>query len=167
MFRTFDDMFPKAGHRRSPHLFSVFLALHGRVKKSSRSLGFAIDLKVRVPDYEVDGILWADRHYEGTTLFDKTIIVEATPPPKNKPGRDYRVRYSLNDKGNLNRATKRLKRDDSSVWDSAAADNDETDTVLFRIPLASSSVPGLKGTLRLLCRPWNRERTEVRGSEDG
>jgi len=49
---------------RSPRLFSVFLDPRKSVK-ASKSVSFAFDMKVLVPDYEVDGLLFMKRHYEG------------------------------------------------------------------------------------------------------
>lgn len=55
---------------QSPHLFSLFLDPNKSVK-TSKSVSFALDLKVLVPDYEVDGILFLKRHYEGGYILAK------------------------------------------------------------------------------------------------
>ena len=54
--------------------------------KASKSVSFAFDLKVLVPDYEVDGFLFLKRHYEGGFILRELILVEAFPDAK-APGR--------------------------------------------------------------------------------
>jgi hypothetical protein len=84
--RTFDELFPETpdGTRmpsrdRSPHLFSVFLDPTKSLNTRTKSVSFAFDLAVLVPDYEIDGVLWLKRHYEGGYLYRDLIVVEATP----------------------------------------------------------------------------------------
>jgi hypothetical protein len=36
-------------------------------------------MKVLVPDYEVDGVLFMKRHYEGGFIYRELILVEAFP----------------------------------------------------------------------------------------
>jgi pimeloyl-ACP methyl ester carboxylesterase len=139
IFRTFDEMFPKDGSQpRPPHLFSVFLSSGARVKPTRRSLGFAIDLAVTVPEYEVDGRWWRDNYYAGSYLFRDTITIEATP---GNGGADFKVRYGLDSK-TPNRVTR-------------TAEIEEQDGgFACRIPIASDTAPGLEGTLVLGCRRW-------------
>jgi hypothetical protein len=60
-----------AGINKDPKPFST---------KRSDSVSFAFDLAaVLVPDYEVDGLLFLDRHYEGGYIYRELIIVEAIP----------------------------------------------------------------------------------------
>jgi hypothetical protein len=141
VFRTFDEMFPKDGSRpRPPHLFSAFLSSKAKVKGRRPSLGFAIDVGVLVPEYEIDGRWWKDQHYKGSHLIRETVIIEATPqdvagePP-------FRIRYGMNSK-TPNQATKTavLERSDEGFE--------------FRIPLESKTTPGLRGSLLLKARPW-------------
>ena len=61
---------------QSPRLFTVFLDPSKSVKASG-SVSFAFDLKVLVPDYEVDGVLFLKRHYEGGYVFRQLVLVEA------------------------------------------------------------------------------------------
>jgi len=85
MFRTYAQLFPGAdGSKRlpdrgqSPFLFSVFLDPSKSVK-TSKSVSFAFDLKVLVPDYQVDGVLFMKRHYEGGFIYRELILIEAFP----------------------------------------------------------------------------------------
>ena len=143
IFRTFDEMFPRAAGEkpRHPHLFSVFLSALAKVKTNRASLGFAIDLGVLVPEYEVDGFLWRDQHYAGSYLFRDTITIEATPQTDDAGKTTYAIKYGLDSK-TPNRAPTKVdlvKTADGSV---------------FRIPLTSGSRPGLKGSLVLTAREW-------------
>src|SRR4030095_14071723 len=67
--RTYDELFPEQDNgkrapnpERSPHLFSVFLDPNKSVDEDrpmkKRSVSFAFDLAVMVPDYEIDRVLW-------------------------------------------------------------------------------------------------------------
>ena len=57
-------------------LFTAFLMRNARIKTRRRSLGFALRLQVRVPEYEVNGNFIADDHYEGGMLFADKLNVE-------------------------------------------------------------------------------------------
>jgi len=37
-------------------------------------MGFALRLRVAVPDYEVNGRLWRVNHYEGSSLLDQDLV---------------------------------------------------------------------------------------------
>jgi hypothetical protein len=140
IFRTFDEMFPKEGERRSPHLFSVFLSMGARVNTNRKSLGFAIDLGVLVPDYEIDGFLWRNQHYAGSYLFRDTMTIEVTQKQIDD-GTEYALRYGF-DSVTPNRATKTGSLDKAG------------DAYVCRIPVESKSKPGLAGTLVLTAAPW-------------
>ena len=141
IFRTFDEMF-KATKPRSPHLFSTFLSTRARVKAERLSLGFAIYLAVLVPDYEVDGFLWRDEHYEGSYLFRDTITLEATPIKDDEGNDTYKVRYGF-DSRSPNRTTKN------------AEVNEINGRYVCEIPIDSKTRPGMKGRLVLSAVPWS------------
>jgi hypothetical protein len=141
VFRTFDEMFPKDGSKpRPPQLFSLFLSASARVKARRRSLGFAIDLAVMVPEYEIDGRWWRDSFYTGSCLFRDTITVEATPSGENG-ALAFKVRYGF-DSATPNRTTR-----------SAEIVNDGN-ALVCRIPIETKTVPGLNGNLVLHARKW-------------
>lgn len=50
----------------------------GKETERKDSLGFALRLQIRVPEYEVDGVL-RDDHYEGGVLFADKLNIEVTP----------------------------------------------------------------------------------------
>lgn len=150
IFRSYDDLFPgKDGGKRppdrsqSPHLFSVFLDPSKSVK-ASKSVSFAFDLKVLVPDYVVDGLLFMNRHYEGSYIFRELILVEAFPDDKALGG--WRMKYGFQDmnpgKPGVDAETRALvpKSKDGGL--------------AFDIPIVQKARPGLTGKLRIEARPW-------------
>jgi hypothetical protein len=106
-----------------------------------RSVSFAFDLAVLVPDYEVDRVLWLDRHYEGGYIYRELIVVEATPDPKIKGG--WRITYGFQ-KDNPNAAPNPI---DTTSLPGA-------DGIQFQIPIVQEKRPGIRATLRLEARSW-------------
>jgi hypothetical protein len=152
IFRSYDDLFPsKEGTKRlpdrskSPQLFTVFLDPSKSVK-TSKSVSFAFDVKVLVPDYEVDGFIFLKRHYEGGFILRELILVEAFPDAQALGG--WRIKYGFQDinpgKPGKNAETRAL---DGGV---AAAPG-----LAFDIPLEQKARPGLRGTLRIEARSWS------------
>lgn len=151
MFRSYDELFPKnaGGQRtpdraRSPHLFSVFLDPSKSVKQS-KSVSFAVDIKVLVPDYEVDGFLFLSRHYEGGFIYRELIIIEAIPDAAAAGG--WRIKYGYQDinpgKPGVTATTRPLDPANANAG------------LAFEIPIEQKADPGLKGTLRIEGRPWS------------
>lgn len=145
IFRSYDDLFPGDGkterppnRAKSPHLFSVFLAPSKSVKVSD-SVSFAFDLKVLVPDYEVDGLLFMKRHYEGGYILRKLILVEAFPDEAAIGGWRIKYGYQENNPGKpgINAVTHKL---------------DGEAGIAFNIPIAQKTRPGVKCTLRIETR---------------
>lgn len=148
MFRTYDHLFPKQpdgtrqpDRRQSPHLFSVFLD-PAKSTKGSRSVSFAFDLAVLVPDYEVDGLLFLDRHYEGGYIYRELILIEAIPDEKAPEG--WRILYGY-----------------QSETPNAARKKAETRPLAgerglaFDIEVDQKKRPGIDATLRVEARPWS------------
>ena len=149
MFRTYAQLFPgKEGGKRppdrgqSPHLFSVFLDPEKSVKNSG-SVSFGFDLKVLVPDYEVDGLLFLKSHYEGGFIYRELILVEAIPDASAPGG--WRIKYGYQDinpgKPGLSAATRALGGNQRGI--------------AFDIPIEQKTRPGLRGKLRIEARPWS------------
>lgn len=146
--RSYDELFPKGidGKRSpkavdSPHLFSVFLD-STKSMSSEKSVAFAFDLAVLVPDYQVDGMLWLSKHFEGGYLYRQLILVEATPDAKFAGG--WRLKYGFQSE-TPNQATKDV------------AVNELPDSVLqFKIPVESEGTrdPRIKATLRIELKNW-------------
>jgi len=149
IFRTYAQLFPgKEGgkrppdRRQSPHLFSVFLDPSKSVQ-ASKSVSFAFDLKALVPDYEVDGVLFMKRHYEGSFIYRELILLEAFEDA-DAPG-GWRVKYGYQ---GANPGRPGLDARTRALGANAAG-------LAFDIPIEQKSRPGLRGTLRLEARPWS------------
>ena len=135
LFRTYERL-----TEQPTRLFAAFLMEGARVRSRRPSLGLAVRLLVRVPDYEIDGRLFADDHYEGGTLFADKLNLEVTP---RADGGGTRVRYGW-DSRSPNRSSRRLEL----ARDGAA----ETGTIPFG---RGGARPGIGGNLRLTITPWN------------
>jgi hypothetical protein len=149
IFRTYGDLFPGKDRTKrppdremSPHLFSVFLDPSKSVKRS-KSVSFSFDIKVLVPDYQVDGVLFLKRHYEGGFIYRELILIEAFPDQKVAGG--WRVKYGYQDmnpgKPGVEAQLRRLR--------------DRGEGVTFDIPIEQKTRPGLRGNLRIEARPWS------------
>lgn len=168
IFRTYDDLFPgrpgtkrAPDRRQSPHLFSVFLDPSKSVEASG-SVSFAFDLKVLVPDYEVDGLLFMNRHYEGGYILRQLILVEAFPDEAALGGWRIKYGYQEDNPGKPGRDT--LTRPLGTEAGAAGSAGDAKAEagganvvrgVAFDIPIEQTTRPGLKGTLRIEVRPWS------------
>ena len=123
------------------YVSTVFLANRARVNKHRPSLAYSISLGVRVPDYEVDGLLWINEHYEGGYLFHNAIVIEITPPKDE--GDKWKVRYAWQDQG-------------ASAADTEIdAKSIKGEKVEVRIPFDSTTSPGVRGNLRFVVSAWN------------
>ncbi len=151
IFRTYENLFPgkdgttrKPDRSQSPHLFSVFLDPNKSVK-ASKSVSFAFDLKVLVPDYEVDGAIFLKRHYEGGYIYRELILIEAFPDATAIGG--WRIKYGFQDinpgKPGVDAVTSELK------------DADGKTGLTFEIAIEQKTRPGLRGKLRIEARPWS------------
>jgi hypothetical protein len=145
--RTFDELFPQdaAGVRspnreKSPHLFSVFLDPTKSLARK-KSVAFAFDLAALVPDYEVEGVLWLNRHFEGGYIYRDLILVEATPAPAARGGWRLTYGYQSETPNSANKKTEVSDLDDGGLT--------------FSIPVESKKGdPSLTGVLRIELRPW-------------
>ena len=116
---------------RSPVLFSVFLDTRER-PTGSRSLVFTLDLSVSTTGYEIDKVLFFDKHLPGEFLYRDTVTVRATP---SKGG--WNVRYNFID----------------DYWGESKGKAIEQDSEGLYIPLESKK--GFKAKLRLNVESWN------------
>jgi len=150
IFRGYDQLFPKKDGMRlpdrqmSPHLFSVFLDPKYSVKKS-KSVSFAFEIKVLAPDYEVDGVIFMKRHYEGGFIFRELILIEAFPD-HDAPG-GWHIRYGYQDinpgKPGVDAHTRLLVENNPDLG------------IILEIPVEQHARPGLHGRLRIEARPWS------------
>ncbi|SIS75199.1 hypothetical protein [Neptunomonas antarctica] len=147
IFRSYGDLFPGddrterlPNRAKSPHLFSIFLDSSKSVKTSG-AVSFAFDIKVLVPDYEVDGLLFMKRHYEGGYILRELIMVEAFPDETALGG--WRIKYGYQEvnpgKPGIDAVTRKLE-------------GEEDRGIVFEIPVAQNTRPGVKGKLRIEAR---------------
>ena len=151
IFRKFDEIFKpeKDQEARHPALFSAFLSTNQRVNMVRPSLGFSIDLGVLVPEYEVDGLLFLDHHYEGGYLYRDKINLEALPPDPPPAPPVWRLGYGF-DSQSPNQTTTVI---DPEPADPTRASNGW----VFKIPIKQLSKPGIDAILELTATPWNEE----------
>ncbi len=147
IFRKYDDLFAAGGKPKPEavvHLVSLFLDRRKRVDPQRPSLGFALKLAVRVPDYVVDGFLFLDHHYEGGVIFEDKLNVEVVPPSGEKATfRDWSVRYGWDSDGaNQTQTTAELAVDDDGV-------------VSFTVPVRQARPPGIEAKIRVVASRWN------------
>ena len=126
-------------------LFTAFLMAGARVNPGRQSLGLAVRLQVRVPDYQVDGAVLLEDHYEGGTLFSDKLNIEIF---SRAEGRDQ-VRFGW-DRRTPNRSPRSMEPATEGSRAIGAT------TTIGTIPFASASAhPGIRGKLRLTITPWN------------
>lgn len=150
IFRSYQDLFPGADgtvrppdRKKSPHLFSIFLDPDKSVK-TSRSVSFSFDIKVLVPDYQVDGVLFMKRHYEGGFIYRQLILVEALPDAKAPAG--WRIKYGFQE---INPGKPGKPVEAQPLGDGPQSG------LMFQIPIQQQTRPGLSGELRIEARPWS------------
>lgn len=142
IFRTFDELCrpDQAGLNspRHPHLFSTYLSIRNRTKNQG-ALVFSIDIRVQVPEYEIDGFLFLDDHIKGSCLYKETLHLAVD---RDDDGQ-WEIRYGLD------------SRTPGRAGHSKADRVQEDGRVLYMIPVRSTTKPGIDAMLRLTARPWN------------
>ena len=127
VFARYDDI--REG-RKAVHLFSAFLS-KAAITNASRYMTFAVDLRVLVPEYEIDNLLF-DEHFEGSHLFRDTLILGVQ---RQRDG-GVAVRYGWNS-ARINNPTRR-----AAV--TAGDDGWQCD-----IPVRAPGAPGIDAELQL------------------
>ncbi len=134
IFRQYDEL---TSHPTK--LFTAFLLPSARVNQNRESLGFALRLQIRVPEYELDNRLFLDDHYEGGILFSDKLNISVTPRNEG----ESEIMYGW-DSETPNRTSRKLEL----LADAHAR--------VGEIPFTTGSVrPGIEGNLRLTVSPWN------------
>lgn len=151
IFRSYAELFPGKDRANrppdrsaSPHLFSVFLDSSKSVK-ASKSVSLAFDITVLVPDYEVNGLLFLKRHYEGGFIYRELILVEALPDASVPAG--WRIKYGYQEINPGKPGVDVETRTYTSALD--------VPVLAFDIPIEQKARPGLVGKLRIEARPWS------------
>jgi len=148
IFRQFDELFPETagpGSTRQPNaaaspvLFNVFLDMSQ--SQTGTSFAFAMDLCIRAPGYDVDGLLFLKDHFEGGYLFRDTVMLEATPDAD--PNGEWSFEYWFANQRDRQRQKAPIV--------------EQTDEALtFEIPIEQPHAPGIKARLRVRTSYWNR-----------
>jgi hypothetical protein len=147
IFRSYDEIV--AG--RHPHLFSIFLDGKQRTRPGRGPLVFAIDLGVKVPEYEIERFsIIPDIHIEGAYIFRETIIIAAIPPKRGETG--WTIRYGTNPTASnpTPREAKVVELPEQSASGAAGVPS-----LKFTIPIKTGGRPGIDATLELTARPWS------------
>ena len=133
MFRTYEQL-----TTRRTSLFTTFLTRNARVNRRRSSLGFALRLVIRVPEYVVDNRFFDD-YYEGGLLFSDKLNIEIM----REVNGTRRIRYGW-DSRTPNRTSRVL---DLSV---------ENEELVASIPFGRRDVqPGISGNIRVTISRWN------------
>ena len=141
VFRRYHELIPEKDairpKLRHPRLFSQFL--NTRLCTRGKSMVFSIDLRVLVPDYEIDGFLFLKDHIEGGSIFRDRIILEASPPKTD--GEPWILSY-------------RFESQPSDQKPEEATHRKKGDSHIYEIPIVETSRPGIDAVLELTTRGW-------------
>lgn len=167
IFRQYDQMFsppgtpvPAPGGRIA--LFTAFLDTGMRVNTNPveqvqgspvrDGLSFAFRLRIAVPDYEVNGILWRQEHYEGSSLLDRDFVFLGY-----RENGGWGLAWGLNPAG----GTSNLSRVGPPLNDATAEAGNEAfrrvvgHTIEFWLPVREVGPPAVEGWLRLTAQ-WRQ-----------
>jgi hypothetical protein len=127
-------------------LFTGYLLESARSPNvEGKDLAFSIHLAVRVPVYEVENKFWFDDHFEGETLFERTVVFHV----RRRAG-STSVGYELMPQHVV-----------ASDEEPLAPTDLGGGRLRFEIPLgfregvADPPRPGFRGRLELIAQPWN------------
>lgn len=177
IFRRYDELFPeketkgqvltaeeerkKRLHRRI-ELFTAFLDSSRRVHpervetieegkvRIEGSMGFALRVRIAVPDYEVDGFLWRDDHFEGSALLDRDLVFLAY---RDKATGDWQMAWGPNTGGTSHLKVVRPPADDATAQQGAEAFRRQAgNTIEFWLPMHEDGPPAITVWLRLTAR---------------
>jgi hypothetical protein len=126
---------------RNIYLSTVFLANRSRVNRARPGLSYSMTLGVKVPDYQVRKIFWADGHYEGRYLFQDTLLINMVPPAE--PNQDWLVEYAWQSKHS------------GPLTDRVPMSKLRKDKLELLIPIESTQRPVVTGKIRLVASEWN------------
>lgn len=125
----------------SVYLSTVYLGTQWRTVAERSSLAYSATLAVRVPDYEIDRVLWLDDHFEGGVLFQDTLVVEMFPPAA--PAGNWQVQCAWQSRPNdVSRLVVTAAEVAEGGWE-------------LPVPFARDHAPGIVGTLRFVVSEWN------------
>ena len=140
---------PGASGSNMVYLSTVFLANRAKVStdKSDRTLSYAMDLGVRVPDYEVERKFWPNQHYEGSYLFRDQLTLVMTPPAPDQA--QWKLDYGWLSQGTTSavNVSKSVEMTHAQIVGSK---------LKVEVPFASTATaPGMRGQVVLVASAWN------------
>lgn len=124
------------------YLSTVFLANRAKVSTQDRTLAYAMDLGVRVPDYQINKRFWPDQHFEGSHLFRDSLLISLEPPINE--GGDWQIKHNWESE-RVGVATRALSYE--TVKGGALQ-------IEVALP-AGHSKPGVSGKVLLIVSAWN------------
>lgn len=124
------------------YLSSVFLANRAKISSHDRTLAYAMDVGVRVPDYQVNQRFWPDQHFEGSHLFRDSLLISLEPPIS--AGGDWRILHSWESQ-RIGVATQAL------TYEAVKGGGIRIEVELP----AGSNKPGISGKVLLIVSAWN------------
>jgi hypothetical protein len=136
-------------------IFSCFLSRKQSTDKNpdgtekfagERSLSFAVDLRVLVPEYEANRKIWFDAHYEGGYIYRDRLFVLARPDAQ-KPG-GWVIRHAF--ESQTPNPTEGTMAEVLTVMP-----NPDGRGITFTVPIVKATAPGLDAVLRVVAIPWN------------
>ena len=120
---------------------TVFLANRSRVNRARPGLSYAMTFGVKVPDYQIKKMFWADGHFEGRYLFQDTLLINMVPPAA--PDADWLVEYAWQSKHS------------GPPTDRVPLSKLKKDKLELLIPVEPTQRPGIAGKVRLIASEWN------------
>jgi hypothetical protein len=121
-------------------LASIFLSNSARVTYQRPSLGFSLDLRVQVPEYQVAGNWFDNDHYDGGFLFRDKINLEAIWDKQQ----GWSLLYGFD------------SQTPNLTSEAAAVESLPDGAYRFKLPVVQDTEPGITATLRIETRRWNQ-----------
>jgi hypothetical protein len=137
-------------------LFSTFLSQaksrdkedeNGQVKdEKQRSVSFAVDLRVLVPEYEIDNKIFFDTHYEGGYIYRDRLYILARPAPATAA--KWEIFYAFE--------SHKPNPSEEEIAEPADPVVTPEGGLTFVVPILKATNPGIDALLRVTTRLWNR-----------
>lgn len=146
---------------KSVELFSAFLDTKLRIDPTREekvqgiaikdTMGFALRLRVAVPDYEVNGRPWRVNHYEGSSLLDQDFVFLAFEEEEGNWGLAWGVNRPDSSSDDLE--VVQSPAEDARAEDGATAfRRKKNGTLQFWLPIQNIGQPIFRAWLRLTAR---------------
>ncbi|MDM4768210.1 hypothetical protein [Pelomonas sp. SE-A7] len=140
--RSHQELLRKDSAGNLVYLSTVFLSNRSKVSNADRTLAYAMDVAVRVPDYLIEKRFWPDQHFEGSHLFRDSLQISLEPPAA--AGGEWGVKHGWESQ-QVGQATRKLSY--TQVKGGG---------IRIEVPLPKSQrKPGLDGRIVLMVSAWN------------